>query len=561
MLTQHNPIVYFALAVLLVIGCLWPRLGDRFFRSIERWGSRLAAHRAVSVAGVALLVILLRLALLPLDGTPVPSVHDEFSYLLASDTFAHGRLTNPPHALWVFFETFHINALPTYMSKYPPAQGAVLAMGQWLGHPWIGVLLSMGAMCGVITWMLQGWLPARWALLGGMLTAARFFAFSYWMDSYWGGALPAIGGAAALGALPRLLRHQRWRDGILLGVGIAILANSRPYEGMVFCLPLAGALGLWLLRDQRSRLPGARWRVIASISCMLVVSGAFMADYNWRGTGNALLFPYVVNDRTYLSTPNFSWQEMGPARHYHNAQFEDFYNGWCRHLWRTRRLTLTLGGINQGVLRKLNELQGFYLPTAFFLPVLAAFPWLLRNQKARFLLVVCACTILGLLPVVWFQLHYAAPMTAAALGVSMMGLRYIRTWTVKGRPAGLGLSRALVISHSLPVFLSLALAAGEHGVNYSLPEWAGYRQRMEAQLESEPGQHLVLVRYSTEHNPEHEWISNRADIDHAKVVWAREIPGEALRPLFDYFRDRQVWLIQADTNPPKLETYASPSSP
>jgi len=557
MLTQHDPLVYCALAVLLLIGCFWPRLGDRYFRAIEHWGSRLATHPAVCAAGVALLVVLLRLVLLPWDRIPIPSVHDEFSYLLAADTFAHGRLTNPPLPLQVFFETFHVNVFPTYQSKYPPAQGAVLAIGQLLGHPWIGVLLSMTAMCGVITWMMQGWLPARWALLGGLLTAARFFGFSYWMDSYWGGAVAATGGALALGALPRLLRHHRWRDGILLGLGIGILANSRPYEGMIFCLPLAGALGWWLLRDRRDRLPGARWRVVASISCMLVVTGAFMAYYNWRGTGNALLFPYVVNQRIYFSTPLFTWQETEPPRHYGNAQFDDYFNGLSRELQQTRRLTLTLRGIGQGVLRKLNDLQGFYLPTAFFLPVLAALPWLLRNQKARFLLVVCACTAAGTFPVLWFLPHYAAPMTAAALGVSMIGLRYIRAWTVKGRRVGLGLSRALVISHLLPVFLSLALVRGDLGLNSFSPEWSSYRQQMEAQLESKSGQQLVLVRYTAQHNPEQEWVYNRADIGHAKVVWAREIPGEDLRPLFDYFRSRQVWLIEADTNPPKLETYPS----
>ena len=562
MLTQHDPLVYYTLAVLLVIGYFWPRLGDPFFRAIERWGSRLATHQAASAAGVALLVVILRLAVLPLDGIPVPSIHDEFSYLLAADTFAHGRLTNPPHPLWIFFETFHVNVLPTYMSKYPPAQGAVLAIGQLLGHPWIGVLLSMGAMCGLITWMLQGWLPARWALLGGMLTAARFFAFSYWMDSYWGGALPAIGGAVALGALPRLLRHQRWRDGILLGLGIGILANSRPYEGMIFCLPLAGALGWWLLRDRKARLPGARWHVIAAISCMLIASGAFMAYYNWRGTGNALLFPYVLNERTYFSTPDFCWQEMGPARHYRNAQFDEYYNRWCRRVWRMGRLTPTRAGIDLGGWRKLKDLQGFYLPTAFFLPVLAALPWILRNRKGRFLLLVCACTTLGILPVVWFQMHYAAAMTAAALGVSMIGLRYIRAWSVSGRAAGLGLSRALVISHLLPILLGLALVGQEHTLKYPSPVWTTYyRLQMEAQLESKPGQQLVLVRYSAKHNPEEEWVYNRADIDHAKVVWAREIPGEDLRPLFDYFRDRQVWLIEPDTSPLMLQTYPSHPNP
>ena len=32
-----------------------------------------------------------------------------------------------------------------------------------------------------------------------------------------------------------------------MAVGLAILANSRPYEGLVFAVPIAAAMFLWLL--------------------------------------------------------------------------------------------------------------------------------------------------------------------------------------------------------------------------------------------------------------------------------------------------------------------------
>jgi hypothetical protein len=553
--THFWPSAEIALVLALIFGllALWkPNIGCRAFQQIERALSSFAERKKLVVGLMFVGVTAMRLAVLPLLPVPIPGIHDEFSYLLMADTFAHGRLANPTHPMWMSFETFHVNWFPTYSSMYPPAQGFVIAIGQLLGNPWFGVLLSDAAMCAAILWMLQAWMPARWALLGGVFAALNLGIASYWMNSYWGGAVAGTGGALVLGGLARILRRPSVSSALLLGLGVAILANSRPYEGFLFCVPVGLWLVWWLIGEIKSRDSlRARIRlVLLPLSAVLVLTLAFIGYYNWRLTGNALLMSHVLNTRTYHSTPLFLWEHLKPELTYHNQQFEDFYNGWEREdyhtTWKDARDVTSEKLARMGV--------EFFWPGVLFL--LPALPFAFRDRKMRVLVVTLFLCLAGVFAVIWSAPHYAAPVTCVIFALLAQAVRHLRIMKWKARPVGVAMSRAVVVLLVLSAGVSVARRSCD-------PLWwtcTGDPSRVAVlkQLEDTPGKHLIVVRYSDDHNIHDEWVYNGADIDGAKVIWARELDADQNAKLFTYFKDRQIWLVEPDIDNTEIKIYTPP---
>jgi len=524
---------------------------NRSFLSTRHAFSRLARRKRLVVLVVGLGTLALRVALIPLWGVPRPAWHDEFSFLLAADTFSHGRLTNPPHPMWIHFESFHIIQQPTYMSMYPPGQGIILAAGQLLGDPWIGQLLVTALMCACICWMLQAWLPAQWALLGACLVVLRVGLLSYWMNNYFGSSLPALGGVLILGALPRIKRRASTRDAILAATGIAILANTRPYEGMVFCVPIAAAAVVWIAKQRRFSTFAIFHRVVLPIVLILCVTGGAMSYYFWRVTGNAFVMPYTVNRETYAVAPYFIWQNPRPEPVYHHAVMRDFY---INFELRSFRAGETVRGFLERLASKAFWLWNFYLGPALTLPLIA-FPLLFRDRRMRLPLWIVAAVAVGSVIETWTGVHYVAAATGLFYLLLMQCLRHLSL--SRKRTLANSLGQVVVMVSISMVLLRLTAAAAGAQVDFPTRRGIPQREAITQTLQQMPEHQLVIVHYEPKHIPHTEWVYNRADIDAAKIVWARDMGDLANQELLTYFKDRRTWKINADDPMPKLETYGS----
>ena len=538
--------IEFVLAALIVLLAVISR----------RWLEPLA-RRAAPKAGwcmllVAVLPVTLRLALLPHHPVPAPDVYDEFGHLLVADTLRHFRLANPAHALHPFFETFFVLQQPTYSSIYPLGQGLSMAIG-WMifGLPWAGVLLATAAFCSLCYWMLRGWTTPLWALAGGLLAVFEFGPLNYWMNSYWGGAFSATAGCLVFGALPRLREWGRKRDAMLLGLGLAMQLLTRPYE-FIFLLASAVVFLLWTFRKP-ARLTPALMVLLPAIALSLL--------QNKQVTGSWTTMPYVLSQYQYGVPASLTFQPNPiPHNDLTPQQTLDY----------KMQLAFRPSGPETATtyLTRLAYRVRFY--RFFFLaPLYLALPAFFRRvREFRFAWVAATLAVfaLGVNFFPNFEPHYIAAITCLFVLVCVAGLQELNRMRVRGYPVGHEAARLIfflcvvhfVFWYGMHVFdpadFSKALQRYETWdyINHSNPE---RRIAVKRQLANISGKLLVFVRYRPLHIFQDEWVYNEADIDRARVVWARDLGTAENEKLQLYYPDRAAWLLEPDARPPVLSPY------
>jgi hypothetical protein len=520
----------------------------------------LAANTRRCVWLFIALAFVLRVLLLPEHPVPLPGGADDFSYLLLGDTLVHGRLANPVHPLHQFFEAVFILQTPSYSSIFSLGQGLVLAAGELLfGEPWVGVLITESVFCGLCYWMLRGWMKPLWAFAGGLLAVALFGPLSSWMNGYWGGGVAGMAGCLIFGSLPRWRETRHWRWAALGGIGLGLHLLVQPFETVFLAGSVAIFFATFLNQQGLRRNWRENWKPAAWVSIPVMAAAILMAFHNHAVTGHWAETPGQESRYQYGVPAAFTFQAnatphqplTGEQKAEYQAQAAVHGDGdnparfWARLGYRLRFVR-------------------FFLYPPLFL-ALAACLWRVRQEDVRWALATLVLFALGTNFYPYFYAHYVAALAAVFLLLAVTGLDQLWGWEWRGVACGRAVAGLLfglcmvqfVFWLGLHLFgdAQAKLALGPYEtwdyLNSSDPEGRG---GVERQLASQPGKHLVFVRYASTHRFQ-EWIHNDAAIDQARIVRAADLGPEENQKLRSYYPDRTVWLLTPDVWPPLLMPY------
>jgi hypothetical protein len=505
----------------------------------------------------ALILVLLwtvwRLAFLWHTGIPQPSINDEFSYLLGADTFAHGRLTNPPHALGRFFESPHILVHPTYASKYPPGQALFLALGQRLfGSPFYGVLIGNALMLFTICLMLFAWVPYPWAIMVSVMFGLCLSPEMYWTNSYWGGSVAASGGALVLLAVRVYRARQTPFAGAIFAIGVLLLFWTRPFEGGTFTLIVLMVFAKELWRNRRAGV------FVAAVS-VLAIGGAWTCYYNQAITGSPFRLPYLLYQRQYAVTPVFWFMPLRAEPIYSHPRLASQIgtNGWEALVYKTNRPPSSLIHALQTLLSSLGP--------AVLIALLVPVAW--RHPLFRKMAIVAGVMLLSLSAETFQFEHYAAPTWAAF--ALMIAVWAKRAWNlqIRDQPVGVALVLLVLASPAIVVLTSQvqrtsALFSGDSKKMLPGSDWPNRRAALIERLSARETCQLVIVRYPAPYwNFGEEWVYNAADIDGQQVIFAHDLGMEQNRALLNYYSDRTVLLLTFDSKSGQEQIEPYPSVP
>jgi hypothetical protein len=282
----------------------------------------------------------------------------------------------------------------------------------------------------------------------------------------------------------------------------------------------------------------------------LVLGGAFffLAYQNYRVTGDPLQLPYTAADKPYKMASIFLWEPLKPEPVYHHQVMRTYWADWQVKAYRDARQDL-IAAFSE----KLGSIYAFFFGYWPWLVPLLVWPYRLKSREEKLIVVILFAFVIAVFPMYILYPHYAAPVAACLYARFLWSIKRFWDWRPGGKPIGFAIG---VFSVSLMVggfLITCVVDLVQHG--YQVPAFAVERPAIMNDLRKRSGTHLVLVRYKPNHSFHDEWVYNGANIDASPVLWAREMGPAEDRPLIEYYKGRQIWLLEADETPPKLIPY------
>jgi hypothetical protein len=407
--------------------------------------------------------------------------------------------------------------------------------------------------------------------------------------------VPAAGGALVFGGVRRTVHRPSIAAGALLGLGVVVLANSRPYEGLLACVPAALVMMRWLAWDRRVPAGSKLARFVVPIAAVLGLGCAWTAVHNRAVTGSALQLPYALHQRQYFHQGVFLFSGTRPPERPPHPQIDVLTRSWTytplrgtslirevaanvltrlprtmlasfgtppsagrtflgasiwipalllAGAWPSRRLLLAAGGLLAAELA-LWRWEIAY-PAMIGFAILAVFIAILRATRAwdrwmRYIVATVGLVVAGNALVWWWFPHYVAPVVPLVIAAAAIGAHRLARVSPHFDPQRLAVNTLLLlVLHATALTAAIGLTPrGER--RDTQPTYVDIRRT----LTNQGGKHLVFVHYGADYPSfRGDWVYNDPDIASSIVVFAHDLGPERNRALKTAYPDRRPWSLE-----------------